>query len=95
MTTKSNTTFEKVLEAIINEQKEVIGPIALQQAGTIEGIKVDGQSVVIVGKDPKKVLENLVKSYAELFGRASIELSKEAVHEVPGVSDDSLPEVLR
>jgi hypothetical protein len=91
----SKSIYENIVVAIVGEQREVIGPVALEQAGTVEGIEVSGDAIKITGKDPKKVIEDLVVAYAELFGRASVELSKEAVAELKDIPKDSLPKVLK
>jgi hypothetical protein len=87
--------YNLIAEAIVKEQSQVIGPVALQQAHSVEGLEMLGDSVKITGKDPKKVIEDLVVAYSELFGRASVELSKEAVAELKDIPKDSLPKVLK
>lgn len=81
---------------IIEEQEKIVGPIALEQAQKVQGLSVDWtkHEVKIVGSE-KDVLENLVKKYESLFGKASIEVCKEAIYSMAGkISQNDLPEVL-
>jgi hypothetical protein len=94
MSLKDRGIYESIANIIVQEQKEVIGPVALRQAQDIEGIKVAHGKVTIISDDPKTAIDNLVKAYSELFGRASVELSKEAILELH-VEKDKLPQVLQ
>ena len=88
--------FAQIAQKIIQEQEKIIGPIALEQAKQIEGLSVDWEKreVKLTG-DEKIILENLVKKYQLLFGKASIEVCKEAVGFVGDkVSPKNLPDIL-
>lgn len=89
----SNTIYEELVKTVVEHQKQIIGPIALMQAKTVAGIKFNGNNIVFTSKDPKEALGLLVKSYADLFGKASIELSKEAVYNM-NPPKNLLPKVL-
>lgn len=82
---------------IIEEQETIIGPIALEQARKVPGLKLDWQQhKVSLEGDKTQILENLVDQYRSLFGRASVEVCKEAVeHYRTQVSQDQLPRILR
>ena len=87
----------QIAQKIIQEQEKIIGPIALEQAKQIEGLSVDWEKreVKLTG-DEKIVLENLVKKYQSLFGKASIEVCKEAIGLVSDkVSPKNLPDILK
>jgi hypothetical protein len=87
----------QIAQKIIQEQEKIIGPIALEQAKQVEGLSVDWSTheVKLVG-DEKLVLENLVKKYQLLFGRASVEVCKEVVGSVGNkVSLSNLPDILK
>lgn len=90
---KSNTIYEELVKTVVEHQKQVIGPIAVMQAKTVSGIKFNGDSVEFTAKNPKEALGLLVKSYADLFGKASIALSKEAVYNMKPPKN-LLPKVL-
>lgn len=82
---------------IIKEQELIIGPIAWEEAGHVKGLKVNvsKKELKIVG-DNKVVLEGLVQQYSRLFGRASIEVCKEAVQDIiDQIPKDQVPALLR
>lgn len=79
---------------IILRQKDIIGPVAFTQADAVKGLSVKGTEVNITDKNKKKVLKDLVYSYSDLFGRASIEVCKDAVNGMKDIDDKMLPSVL-
>lgn len=93
MPEKDSELYENLIKAIVHQQEEIIGPVALAQAKTVTGIKVNGDNISFTSNNPKKTLEQLVFAYAELFGRASVELSKEAISKVKAPSE-ILPDIL-
>ena len=91
------TIFAKMAEKIIAEQETIIGPIALEQARKVSGLKVDWQKheVSIEGNETE-VIEKLVEQYEHLFGKASVEACKEAVHDIISqVPKDKIPSLLQ
>lgn len=68
----------QAISRIIKEQTAIIGPIALDQAKKVSGLDVSSIDNVVIAGNKKEVLENLVNQYAKLFGKASIEVCKEA-----------------
>lgn len=70
--------YAQAAARIIKEQQEIIGPIALEQAKKVEGLSVTSADDVKISGDKKDVLGKLVSQYSELFGRASVEVCKEA-----------------
>jgi len=87
----------QIAQKIIQEQEKIIGPIALEQAKKVEGLSVDwDKHEVKLAGDEKSVLENLVKKYQSLFGRASVEVCKEAVGSISDkTSPNNLPDILK
>ena len=69
--------LDQIAITIIREQELVIGPIAWSEASKVRGLHVQDKAVRITGKS-KSVLEALVTQYARLFGKASIEVCKDA-----------------
>ena len=69
--------YVEAISRIIKEQQSIIGPVALDQAKKVAGLEVGGTDVKITG-NKKAVLEGLVNQYAKLFGKASVEVCKEA-----------------
>lgn len=75
--------FEQAAEKIIEEQEKIIGPIAFEQAKKVPGLSVDLQKhEVKIEGDQKEILQKLVEQYQHLFGRASVEVCKDAVKDI-------------
>lgn len=90
--------YSKLAYEIIREQETIIGPIAIEQALKVPGLSMDPnnkQEIAMKG-NKKEILENLVKQYEMLFGKTSIEVCREAVHETKTtISKDDLPDILK
>ena len=85
--------YQKAVLNIINTQKQIIGPLAVDMAKRVGAIKLDDGHVEIIG-DPLNVLHQLVKEYEVLFGELSVKVSKDSLKGMdfkPG----ELPEILR
>ena len=81
---------------IIKQQQAIIGPLALDQAHKVPGLKFSNSDTVEILGDAKGILENLVKQYEQLFGQASIEVCKDAIKEVkPPIPQSELPAILQ
>lgn len=89
--------FGTVVEKIIQEQEKIIGPIALEQAQKVPGLRVDlGKHFVQFEGNQTDIIEKLVEKYKEIFGQASVEVCKEAAKKILiGVSKDSIPSLLQ
>lgn len=89
--------FGTVVEKIIQEQEKIIGPVALEQAQKVPGLKVDLEKHdVQFDGNQTDVVEKLVEKYKEIFGQASVEVCKEAARKIlVGVSKESIPLLLQ
>lgn len=88
--------YREAISRIIKEQQAIIGPVALEQARQVSGLKVTSASEVSLEGDKRKILESLVNQFAKLFGRASIEVSKEAFEPfVDKIPEAEVPDVLK
>ena len=72
--------FEQIAVRIIKEQELIIGPLAWNEAGKVNGLKViDAKAgTLALEGDVKAAIDDLVARYDRLFGRASHEVSREA-----------------
>lgn len=70
--------FAQAISRILKEQQSIIGPIALDQAKKVEGLQISSADDVKVIGNGKEVLTSLVNQFSKLFGKASIEVCKEA-----------------
>jgi hypothetical protein len=71
--------YGQIVLNIVRHQEAIIGPVAVEQAEHIPHLTLnwDKQEVEIDG-DPVPVIDNLVRAYSRLFGKISVEVSKEA-----------------
>lgn len=89
-------TYELAASQIIKGQEAVVGPLALDQAKKVTGIEVSSSGEVKLVGSGKEVLTKLVNQYEKLFGKASVEVCRDAVKEVkPPISAAELPDILR
>ena len=87
--------YVQAISRIIKEQQSIIGPIAKDQANKVTGLVVGDDDIKITG-NKKEILENLVNQYAKLFGRASIEVCKEAFSQVSDkINPSEVPDILK
>jgi len=71
--------YAQIAAKIIAQQETIIGPVAIEQAKAVSGLKVDwDKHQVTVSGDQQSVINKLVEQYKELFGKLSVEICKEA-----------------
>ena len=71
--------FAQIATKIIEQQEAIIGPVAIEQAKLVPQLTVDwGKHAVKVAGDATAAIDELVQQYEHLFGRLSVEVSKEA-----------------
>ena len=94
----SVSVFEQIAVRIIQEQEKIIGPIAVEQAQAVKGLKVDwseSEHSVEFGGDTTQVINELISRYSELFGRLSVEVCRSASSDlISQLSDDQIPKIL-
>lgn len=86
-----------LIRAIVSGQKQIIGPMAVDQANHVEGLKITHslETIETTG-EADTILRSLIKEYEKLFGTASIEACKESVKKVlPSIQSNKIPEFLR
>jgi len=77
--------YAQIAKRIITQQEAVIGPVAVEQAQAVSGLKVDwSNKQVNVSGDGAKVIDKLVQQYKTLFGQISVEVCKEAAGPLMG-----------
>lgn len=89
--------YAQMAQKIIIAQEGIIGPVAIEQAGKVTGLKVDWskKDVTFTG-DKKATLGKLVEQYKALFGQASVEMCRDAVHGISSqIPQDELPGLLK
>lgn len=73
------TNLNEIALKIIKEQELIIGPIAWIEAKKVKGLVANEQTGSVEIQGGKEVVDNLIKQYEGLFGRASREVCREAV----------------
>ena len=72
--------------------------MALDQANQISGLKIVHKkkvTVEVVG-DGKSIISELVNQYAQIFGKASIEVCRNAINKIKSeLTAEDLPDVLK
>jgi len=75
--------FAKLTEQIIREQENIIGPVALEQARKVTGLKINWEKREFSFSGNKKdIMEKLVEKYRDLFGQVSVEFCRQAVKDL-------------
>lgn len=78
----NSNLLQEMTVRIIREQELVIGPLAWIEAAKVVGLTVIDKragTVLLTDPDQASVINRLVAQYEKLFGRASHEVSKDAV----------------
>jgi len=96
-TPRASAAINNLVSEIIQQQASIIGPVAWDEAIKISGLNIDVKNNLLsVDGDSKVVLGKLMKRHEELFGRASLEICKDAVRKtLSQIPQDQLPDVLR
>lgn len=86
----------QAVSRIIKEQQAIIGPVALDQAKKVSGLEVSSVDDIKVSGNKKQVLNNLVNQYSKLFGKASVEVCKEAFEPYSDkIPSADIPDILK
>lgn len=88
--------YSLAISRIIKEQEAIIGPVALDQAKKVSGISATTAEDIKINGSGKEVLEHLVNQYEKFFGKASVEVCKEAIEPIRDqLSPTDLPDILK
>lgn len=81
---------------IIKEQQAIIGPVALDQAKKVSGWAITSADDVKLIGDKKESLERLVRQFEKLFGKASVQVCKDAFSSFSDkIPASDVPDILR
>jgi hypothetical protein len=88
--------YTQAAVSIIKGQMDIIGPLALDQAKRVPGLKIISPTQVTLEGDKKQVLAGLVDAFASIFGKASVEVCKEACNPyLKMIPPDQIPDILK
>ncbi len=69
---ENEQAYKEVIDTIIESKVKAFGRLAIDKAGTINGLTVDDKGkVVAFSDDPKIIIHNLLVTYEEICGRVS------------------------
>ena len=90
-------TYIVIIKGIVTQQAAIVGPLALELARKVDGLSFDNTiEDITITKEPIDVLDDLIQTYAQFFGQASIEVCKDAVRELkPPIPPEKLPSILQ
>jgi hypothetical protein len=89
--------FSQMIIKIISEQESIIGPLAVEQAQKVNGLKLDWpHKQISVNGDEKAVIDSLINQYEKIFGRASVEICKEVASSfINQLTKNEIPSILQ
>lgn len=89
------TTYAEVIEAIIEKEKAVVGAqAAVDEAGKVGGLRVDGEgNVEEIEGEGNDILAALVERYVELYGDVAATLIARRLERMD-LSGIRLPDIL-
>lgn len=89
--------LEQIAQKIIEQQENIIGPVAVEQARQVSGLAIDWpEHAVTIEGDGRAAIDKLMKQYKELFGQIAEQVSKEAVANLTAqLAPDQVPDSLR
>ncbi|PJA93405.1 MAG: hypothetical protein CO132_03550 [Candidatus Kerfeldbacteria bacterium CG_4_9_14_3_um_filter_45_8] len=90
-------TFLEIAVRIIHEQELIIGPLAWEEAEKVSGLSVSNKDHAVTFEVEASVaIDGLISQYERLFGRASVEVCKEAVKDIiVKMAVDQVPSLLK
>lgn len=89
-------TLTQIAQHIVKEQELIIGPLAREEATRVAGLIVGADGSVTMSGDKKASINQLVARYERLFGRASVQVCKEAAASLlPSLKTGETPDSLR
>lgn len=87
--------YQQLAQAMIKQQEMIVGPLAWSEADKISNISIKENRVIIKG-DGKQVVDSLVKQFETLFGRASLEVCRDAARSLLlEIDEQDIPSALQ
>lgn len=97
MNNDNTPVYNQIALRIVEAQESIIGPIALERAQHVAGLRLDPSTstVAIVG-DPAIVIDELIGQYKEIFGQISVDVCRDATSKlVVKLPQELIPSLLR
>lgn len=89
--------YAQIVRKIIEEQEQIIGPIAVEQAKRVAHISINWpKHEVKISGDGQIAVDHLVQQYEHLFGQLSIEVCKDVTsHLIAQLPPEKQPKTLK
>lgn len=89
--------YSQIVSKIIKGQEDIIGPVAIEQAKKVPGLSVNWkEKEIVISGDKTAVLDKLIEQYQHLFGRASVEVCRDAVKDlISKIPQNEMPGLLK
>ncbi len=89
--------YAQIVVKIVQAQEAIIGPVAVEQAQQVANVKLNwDKHEATVSGDEEKAVDDLVGVFERLFGRVSVEVSKEATASLTSrLQADQIPDALK
>ena len=89
--------LSEIVLSIIDRQRSIIGPVALEQAMQVPGMAVNWRKrTVSFSGDKRAAVDALVRKYEGLFGQLSVEVCRDAARRLlTQLPADQQPKSLR
>lgn len=89
-------TLEQIAQHIVKEQELIIGPLARQEAARVNDLVISDNGTVAMTGDKKIAIDQLVARYERLFGRASVQVCRDAAAPLlPSLQTGEMPDSLK
>jgi len=89
------SNYTQAAQIIINEQQQLIGPLANDLAKRVSGLQLLPNNQITITGEPKSVLSHLVTQYKSLFGDSSVDVCKYAIKRLSvKFKSGELPDIL-
>jgi hypothetical protein len=85
--------FTLTVAQIVKEQGKIIGPLAVELARGVDGLELDDleKTEISFKRDPKLIVHDLIKTYSQFFGKASVEICKTIIQNTcPTLTDEDM-----
>ena len=72
--------YAGLVNGIIGEMKKIIGPVAVTQANTVDGLAIDKK--ITIKRDGYEVVTRLIEKYKTIMGPVAVTIAKKGVEAI-------------
>lgn len=85
--------FTLTVAQIVKAQEKIIGPLAVELARGVDGLELTDleKKEISFKRDAKFVVHDLIQTYSQFFGKASVEICKTIIQKTcPDLSNEDM-----